>query len=65
MKTISATFTRAASGTIPGSPGIAFWMILFALAILDDSDQREKERRTKADTAKAEPRPKPPAPRPF
>lgn len=61
MKTISATFTRAASGTILSS----FWMILFALAIVDDSDQREKERRDKAYTAKAEHRPTPPAPRPF
>ena len=41
MFSIKSTFTAAASGT-----GFRlFWMLVFALAILDDSDRREKQRR--------------------
>lgn len=68
MKTISSTFTRAATGTERQANYDFFWLMLWALAILDDSDRREKERRRKREQAKtaAQSKPKPPArPRPF
>ena len=62
MKSITATFTAAARGTIFGSLTMLFW----AVAIIDDTDQREKKRRKKnryAAQKAAKPRPhKPPGP---
>ena len=45
MKSIRTAFTCAAEcGT--GSPGFSiYWLMVFAIAIIDDSEQREKERR--------------------
>lgn len=40
---ISITFNRAAADDGPGVS--VFWLMVFAIAILDDGDRREKERR--------------------
>ncbi|WOS62040.1 hypothetical protein [Sinorhizobium fredii] len=49
---ISITFNRAAADD---SPGVSvFWLMVFAIAILDDGDRREKERRKRKP---AEPQP--------
>jgi hypothetical protein len=49
---ISITFNRVAVETDPGFS--VFWLMVFAIAILDDSDRREKERRKRK---RAEPQP--------
>lgn len=51
MRTIRTAFTRAATGvTIKTSPGVTvYWLLVFALAILDDSERRATERRRKRD----------------
>lgn len=62
MLSISITFTRAARDTDPGFS--VFWLMVFAVAILDDAERREKEQRRKRDPARP-PRgmkPKPPFP---
>ena len=68
MQSISTTFTRAATGDADTSPGFSvFWLMVLAIAILDDSDRREKERRRKQQAhAQPQRKPIPPAgPRPF
>lgn len=70
MQSISSTFTRAASGEARIDPGFSvFWMMVFAIAILDDAERREREkkrRRERQALAQPQPRPRPPAaPRPF
>lgn len=41
---INITFNRAAADDY--DPGVSvFWLMVFAIAILDDSDRRERERR--------------------
>lgn len=43
MFSITSTFTAAAGGTGSAS----FWMLVLAIAIINDSDRRAKERREK------------------
>ena len=45
MQSIKLTFTRAATG----KTGLTFWMLVLAVAILDDAERREKDRRKKRD----------------
>lgn len=46
MQSIRTAFTCAATGTAGTAHGFSFfWMMVFAIAILDDSDEREKKRR--------------------
>jgi hypothetical protein len=54
---INITFNRAAADIDPGFS--VFWLMVFAIAILDDGDRREKERRKgeKAHRPPAGPRP--------
>lgn len=48
MQSISSAFTRAAADHTASSPGIiVFWLMVWAIAILDDADRREEERRKK------------------
>jgi hypothetical protein len=55
MFSIKSTFTAAASGT-----GFdIFWMLVLAIAILDDSDRRAKQQR---DRKPAPPKPRCPTP---
>lgn len=66
MPTISSTFTRAASDKKHVRFGLsAYWMMVAAVAILDDSARREKAQRRKRERA-TQPRPRkpkcPPAP---
>lgn len=57
MVSIKSTFTAAATGRIGFS---LYWLAVFAIAILDDSEQREEARRQKCEqVAKAKP-PNPP-----
>ena len=45
MKTIKATFARAASR----NSDFTFWLLVFAIAITDDAKRREKDRCKKRD----------------
>ena len=46
MKSIKLTFTRAATG----KTGLSlFWMMVWAVAILDDAERREIDKRKKRD----------------
>lgn len=56
MQSITAIFTAAANGKKARFGFSLFWMMVIAIAILDDSDRREKERRDRA----AAPKPKTP-----
>ena len=57
MKSIRFTFTRSTAY----EPGFStFWMLVFAIAILDDAQARDKEQRKKRERF-AKPQPKPPA----
>lgn len=48
MSTITSTFTRAASDKMHVRFGLSrYWMMVAAIAILDDSARREKQRRKK------------------
>lgn len=58
MKTIRKSFTQAAGGKIAGPGFSVFWLMVLAIAILDDSDGREKRKRKTA--PRAQPRPKGP-----
>jgi hypothetical protein len=49
MFSIKTTFTAAASGPD------RIWMLLWAIAILDDSDRRAKQRRDQPPTPPAKP----------
>jgi len=64
MTSLRNTFGKAAFGT-PGSD--TFWLLIWAIFILDDTKRREQERRKKRERAAAlASAPKPPAgPRPF
>lgn len=64
MTLLRNTFAKAAFGT-PGSD--TFWLLIWAIFILDDAKRREQERRDKRERAAAlASAPKPPAgPRPF
>jgi len=44
MQSIKLTFTRAATGRTGFS---TFWLLVLAVAILDDADRRDKDRRKK------------------
>ena len=46
MQSIKLTFTRAATGKTGFS---TFWLMVWAIAILDDAERREKDRREKRD----------------
>lgn len=61
MQSITFTFTQAASGAAKPKRGFTiFWMMVIAIAILDDGERREKERQRQREQAR-----KPAAPRPF
>lgn len=63
MQSIKTTFTAAATGKT-ASPGFSFfWMMVWGITILDDSDRREKDRRRNGDRAAKAAIPKPPTPR--
>ncbi len=48
MQSLHITFTLAASGDAgTGADASIFWLMLLALAILDDGDRRETKRRRK------------------
>lgn len=63
MQTITTTFTCAAGGTAKGSDFRLFWMLVIAIAILDDSDCREKKQRRKRAQAAKRQTARPPGPR--
>ena len=64
MQSISLTFTLAARRRAAPQPVFSiYWMMVWAIAILDDADRREKDRRRKCEPAPAPTRPKPPGPR--
>jgi hypothetical protein len=61
MQSTSSAFNRAAEGGTEATTGFSFfWMMVFAIAIIDDGDRRTKKRKDKRDKAH-KPRP---APRP-
>lgn len=60
MKPLTTTFTRAARDIDPGFS--VFWLMVFAIAILDDAERREKEQRKKREQAKQPLKPKPKRP---
>ena len=64
MRTIRTAFTRAATGvTIKTSPDVTvYWLMIIALAILDDSERRAKERRRETEAVRPQPRPPVPTP---
>ena len=48
MQSIKTTFTCAVTGKTEGGRGFSiFWLMVLAIAILDDSDSRDKDRRRK------------------
>lgn len=52
MIKVSTTFTRAAAGKPEPKPGFStFWLLVFAIAILNDAESREEERRRKGEQA--------------
>lgn len=52
MQSIRATFTIAAKGAASSRPVFSvFWLMVWAIAILDDSDRRESERSRKGEQA--------------
>ena len=66
MQPIRNAFNRAA-GIAAAAPRVSiFWLVLFAIVILDDSDRREDERRKKRNRPKPHCKPKRQSgPRPF
>jgi hypothetical protein len=59
MKSIKPVFARAAA---PDSGFSTFWLLVFAIVILDNAAARDKKRRTKRDRqAQPQRRPRPPA----
>ncbi|WP_292615456.1 hypothetical protein [Mesorhizobium sp.] len=44
MQSITATFTAAARGRCATTGFSFFWMMVFAIAILDDSERRSEQR---------------------
>ena len=62
MESLKRTFTSAATGKTGFS---IFWLLMFAIAIIDDSQAHEKEKRNKRERhAKAQCKPLA-GPRPF
>jgi hypothetical protein len=62
MQLITLTFTYAASGAAKRERGFTvFWVMVLAIAILDDGDRRKKERQRR----QREQVRKPAVPRPF
>jgi hypothetical protein len=60
MHSIRTAFTCAATGNAGGDHGFSFfWMMVFAIAILDDSESREEKRRKRNDAHRAPAGPKP------
>lgn len=57
MQSITLTFTVAASKKPRGTESISFWMIIWAIAILDESASKQRARKN------VPARTKPPAPR--
>jgi len=55
MQSTKPTFNHAARGFTGFS---VFWLMVFAIAIIDDGDRRTKKRKEKRDQAQ---KPKPPA----
>ncbi|AWI58459.1 hypothetical protein AB395_00002808 [Sinorhizobium fredii CCBAU 45436] len=52
MQSIRATFTIAAKGAESFRPVFSvFWLMVWAIAILDDSDRRESDRSRKGENA--------------
>ena len=48
MRTIKTAFSRAAIGVPDPGPGVSvFWLMVWAIAILDDADRRDKDCRRK------------------
>jgi hypothetical protein len=65
MQSISTAFTRAAAGNADTAPGVSvFWLMVLAIAILDDSERREKEQRDKRNKPVPKPRKRPSGPCP-
>lgn len=56
MQSIKPAFARAA---LPDTGFSTFWLLVFAIAILDDEQRREKERKKRS--TRAQPPRKPPA----
>jgi hypothetical protein len=60
MQSIRTAFTCAATGTAGMAHGFSFfWMMVFAIAILDDSERREEKRRKRKEAHRAPAAPKP------
>ena len=60
MQSIRTAFTCAATGNAGGDHGFSFfWMMVFAIAILDDGERREEKRRKRNDAPRAPAGPKP------
>jgi hypothetical protein len=63
MSLLKTTFSQAAFGH-PGSD--TFWLLIWALFILDEADRREERRRKRRrEAAQPQRRPPPPGPRPW
>jgi hypothetical protein len=66
MQPIKSAFTRAASPAAASSGVSLFWLMVWAIAILDDSERREEERRKKRNRPQPQRKPKRPSgPQPF
>jgi hypothetical protein len=59
MKSIKTTFAAAAFGSWASE---TFWLLIWAIFILDDARRREEERVKRRREPQPPPRPKPPAP---
>lgn len=60
MQSIKTAFTCAAAGTAGEARGFSFfWMMVFAIAILDDSEERIDARRKRNQAHRAPAGPKP------
>lgn len=60
MQSIRTAFTCAATGATGEARGFSFfWMMVFAIAILDDSERRETKRRKRNEAHRAPAGPKP------
>ena len=60
MQSIRTAFTCAVTGTAGTDHGFSFfWMMVFAIAILDDSERRDEKRRKRNQAHRAPAAPKP------
>lgn len=64
MQSITLTFTAAATSYTVHPNFSIFWLIVFAIAVLDDEKRREKERRRALERAAALANQKRPSPGP-